>query len=87
MKKYVRHKSKPTYFADMCTASGNIEAKVEFITPGIPTPCEIVFNTPWGRELSPIECKSINEALKLAKEYNMPYRIFVGGECIKSGWR
>ena len=87
MKKYVRHKSKPTYFANMCTASGNIEAKVEFITPGMPTECELVLNTRSGHTMTPMQCKSINEALRLAKEYNMPYRIFVGGKCIKSGWR
>ena len=83
MKKYV----KPKYFANMCTASEDIEAKVNFTQKGYPTECEIVFNTRYGREFAPMKCKSINEALKLAEEWNMPYRIFVGGKCIKKGWR
>ena len=87
MKKYIRN-NKPKYFANMCSASEDIEAKVNFTSKGIPTECEIVFNSPLtGKVFNPIKCKSINEALKLASEWNMPYNIFVGGECIKSGWR
>lgn len=88
MKRYMRSKDKPRYFANMCTASEDIEAKVSFTQKGMPTECEIVFNSPLtGKVFDPIKCKSVNEALKLAKEWDMPYNIFVGGEFIKSGWR
>lgn len=31
-------------------------------------PCEIIFNTRWGYCMTPIKCKSIAEAIRLAKE-------------------
>lgn len=49
-------------------------------------PCEIVFNTKWGYCMTPIECKSITEAIRIAKEEGMAFRLFVGGKCVKSGW-
>lgn len=49
-------------------------------------PCKIVFNTKWGYCMTPIECKSIAEAIRLAKEEEMAFRIFVNGKCVKSGW-
>lgn len=49
-------------------------------------PCKIVFNTKWGYCMSPIECKSIAEAIRIAKKEEMAFRIFVDGKCVKSGW-
>lgn len=48
--------------------------------------CTIVFNTRWGYCMKPIKCKSIAEALRLAHEMQMAYRIFVNGKSYKSGW-
>jgi len=48
--------------------------------------CEIVFNTRWGYTMQPIACKSISEAIRLAKQTEMAYRIKVKGKTIKSGW-
>ena len=36
--------------------------------------------------MTPIECKSIAEAIRRAKEEEMAFRIFVDGKCVKSGW-
>ena len=81
----------PKYFANMCNGYDTIEpveAKVDFSAGrGYPTECELVLNTRYGRVLTPIACKSINEALRIAEDYGMPYRIFVGGKCVKQGWR
>ena len=49
-------------------------------------PCKIIFNTKWGYCITPIECKSILEAIRLAKETEMAFRIFINGKCVKSGW-
>ena len=49
-------------------------------------PCKIIFNTKWGYCMTPVKCKSIAEAIRLAKETQMAYRIFCGGKCIKRGW-
>ena len=49
-------------------------------------PCKLVMNTRWGYVMHPVECKSIREALRIAKEDGMAYRIFVGGKLVKSGW-
>lgn len=49
-------------------------------------PCEIVFNTKWGHCMTPIECKSIAEAISLAKEKEMAFRIIINGKRVKSGW-
>lgn len=49
-------------------------------------PCTIVFNTRNGHIMQPIKCKSMSKALKLAREYGLAYRIFVGKKCVKSGW-
>lgn len=51
-----------------------------------PIPCEIIFNTKWGYCMTPIKCKSIAEALRLAHEREMAFRIFVNNECVKRGW-
>ena len=48
--------------------------------------CKLVLNTRWGYCMPPIECKSINEAIRIAREEEMAYRIFVDGKCIKNGW-
>lgn len=50
------------------------------------TKCSIVFNTKWGHIMSPISCESISQAIKLAKESKMAYRIFVDDKVIKKGW-
>lgn len=49
-------------------------------------PCTIIFNTRNGYTMQPIQCKSIAEAIRLAKEEGMAFRIFVDGKCVKSGW-
>lgn len=52
-----------------------------------PIPCTIVFNTKWGYVMQPRQCKSIREALRLAKEEGMAYRIFdMQGNQIRQGW-
>ncbi len=48
--------------------------------------CTIIFNTAWGSCVSPIKCKSIAEALRLAHEMQMAFRIFVDEKFYKSGW-
>ena len=48
--------------------------------------CTIVFNTRWGYCMQPTKCKSIAEALRLAHETQMAFRIFVDGKFYKSGW-
>lgn len=48
--------------------------------------CTITFNTRWGYCMQPIKCKSIAEALRLAHEIQMAFRIFVNGKFYKSGW-
>lgn len=48
--------------------------------------CTIVFNTRWGYCMQPTKCKSIAEALRLAHEMQMAFRIFVDGKFYKSGW-
>ena len=40
-------------------------------------PCKLIMNTKNGYILSPIDCKSINAALKIASENGLAYRIFV----------
>lgn len=47
--------------------------------------CEIIFNTKWGYCMQPVKCKSIAEAIRMAKEKGMAFRIFVGGKCVKNG--
>lgn len=49
-------------------------------------PCKIIFNTKWGYCMTPTDCKSIAEAIRLAKEVGMAFRIFIDGKCVKSGW-
>lgn len=49
-------------------------------------PCEIIFNTRCGYCMQPIKCKSIAAAIRLTKEEEMAFRIFINGKCIKSGW-
>lgn len=48
--------------------------------------CEVIFNTKWGYCMTPIKCKSIVEAIRLAKQKEMAFRIFVDGKCVKTGW-
>ena len=48
--------------------------------------CTVIVNTRWGYCMEPKKCKSIAEAVKYAKEMEMAYRVFVGGECVKRGW-
>ncbi len=50
-------------------------------------PCKIVFDTQWGHTTQPIECKSISEALRLAKDTGEIYRIFSkDGKLLRRGW-
>ena len=48
--------------------------------------CEIILNTTWGYCMRPIKCQSIAEAIKMAEETGMAFRIFVDGKCVKTGW-
>ena len=48
--------------------------------------CIVICNTRNGYCLQPYKCKSINEALRYAKELELAYRIFIDGKCIRSGW-
>ncbi len=52
-------------------------------------PCQIVFNAPkTGHIFTPIECESINKALKIAEEWAFPFRIYdMEGKFLKRGWR
>lgn len=49
-------------------------------------PCILIMNTRNGHVLAPIQCSSIREALRTAKENGLAYRIFVNGEQVKQGW-
>lgn len=48
--------------------------------------CTLLLNTKWGYVLKPVCCKSIKEAIDIARETGLAYRIFVNGELKKSGW-
>ena len=48
--------------------------------------CTLILNTRWGYCLSPMQCGSISEALREARESGMAYRIFINGKLYKSGW-
>lgn len=48
--------------------------------------CEIIFNTKYGYCMQLIKCKSIAEAIRMAKEREMAFRIFVNGKCVRTGW-
>ena len=48
--------------------------------------CVLLLNTKWGYVMKPIECESIKEAVEIARQSEMAYRIFVDGELKKSGW-
>ena len=48
--------------------------------------CVVICNTKWGYCMTPIKCKSINEAVRYAKSTAMAYRIFVDGKLVRSGW-
>lgn len=48
--------------------------------------CEIIFNTKYGYCMQLIKCKSIAEAIRIAKEREMAFRIFVNGKCVRTGW-
>lgn len=47
--------------------------------------CILICNTKWGYCLKERECESIREAIRIAKELEMAYRIFVNGKCIRRG--
>ena len=49
-------------------------------------PCEIVFNTKWGCIFQPIRCRSVSEALGLARERKEAFRIFIRNKMVKRGW-
>lgn len=51
-------------------------------------PCIIHFNSPLnGYCFKPIECKSISEAINLAKEKEYPYRLYDNeGNLFRKGW-
>lgn len=49
-------------------------------------PCTVICNTKYGYCLTPVECKSISEAVRYAKDLDMAYRIFVNGKCVRRGW-
>ena len=48
--------------------------------------CEIIFNTKCGYCMQPIKCKSIAEEIRMAKEREMAFRIFVNEKCVRNGW-
>ena len=48
--------------------------------------CTVICNTKWGYCMAPHKCNSIREAVRYAKELGMAYRVFVDGECVRSGW-
>lgn len=48
--------------------------------------CVVILNTKNGYCLTPHKCKSINEAIKYAKNSGLAYRIYVDEVCVKSGW-
>lgn len=50
-------------------------------------PCTLYTNSPLtGHMYAPIKCKSIREALKIAKKSGSPYRIEVKGKTVRTGW-
>ena len=55
---------------------------------GIAKPCRLVMNGHrTGYIFTPIECRSVSEALKIARESGFPYRIFdMSGKLIRQGW-
>lgn len=53
---------------------------------GKPKKCTLLLNTRNGYVLQPIECKSIAEAMREARESELAYRIVIDGKVVKSGW-
>ena len=52
-----------------------------------PMTCTLIMNgAKDGYEFRPMRCKSIREALRIAKEWGCPYRIYVGTQLIRKGW-
>ena len=51
-------------------------------------PCSIIFNgSKTGYIFTPIRCASIAEALRTAREWGFPYRIYDdNGKLIRRGW-
>ena len=50
--------------------------------------CTLVMNTRWGYCMRPAKCNSIRQALQIAEESGMAYRIFdKTGKQIRSGRR
>lgn len=48
--------------------------------------CTLICNTKWGYCLAEMKCKSIRQAVRMAKEMEMAYRVFVDGKCVRRGW-
>ena len=46
--------------------------------------CIVICNTRNGYCLQPYKCKSINEALRYAKELELAYRIFIDGNVLEA---
>ena len=53
-----------------------------------PKPCMIICNTKWGYCMHPVECNSIAEAIRYARETGIAYRIFdkKTKKLIRKGW-
>ena len=49
-------------------------------------PCTLIMNTKYGYILSPVQCNSIRQAIKTAKQAGLAYRIFVNGKQVRQGW-
>jgi hypothetical protein len=49
--------------------------------------CTLVVNDKWGYCFTEVKCKSINEAVRIGKEYmGFAYRVFVGTKVVRSGY-
>ncbi len=55
---------------------------------GVAKPCKLVMNGhKTGYIFTPIECRSIAEAIKIARECAFLYRIFdMDGKLVRQGW-
>ncbi len=52
-------------------------------------PCTLIMNSPLnGYIFTPVECESIAKAIRIATEWECPFRIFdKDGQQIRQGWR
>lgn len=48
--------------------------------------CTVIFNTRNGYCLQPVKCASIRQALLLARENKLAFRLFINGVCVRKGW-